>query len=185
MHSLRSICWCAFAVCGVLAGSALAETAASPRSVQAVSTSPAPIPSGTITVGGEVATPLQLDAATLQKFPRRAFDASEHGKAAHWEGVALSELLRAAGAPLGEKLRGKNLALYLRVSAADGYRVVYSLAELDPAMHDGEVILADRRDGHALAANEGPFRLVAKDDKRPARWVRQVVAIDLLVAPSP
>lgn len=136
-----------------------------------------------VTLGGEVPTSLRLDAAALQKLPRHALDASDHGKQAHFDGVLLADLLRAAGAPLGEALRGKQLALYVRVSASDGYRAVYSLAELDPAMRDGEVILADRRDGHALDAKEGPFRLVAKDDKRPARWVRQVVAIDVLYAP--
>lgn len=139
----------------------------------------------TISIGGEVATPLRFDAAALQKMPHRAFDASEHGKTAHWDGVALAELLRAAGVPLGKQLRGRNLALYVRITATDGYRVVYSLAELDPAMHDGDVILADRRDGHALDGKEGPFRLVARDDKRPARWVRQVSAIDVLAAPPP
>jgi DMSO/TMAO reductase YedYZ molybdopterin-dependent catalytic subunit len=142
-------------------------------------------PVAVLAIGGEVATPLRLDAAAVQRLPHRALDASEHGKAAHWDGVALADLLRAAGAPLGEALRGRNLALYVRVTAADGYRAVYSLAELDPAMHDGEVILADRRDGHALDAKEGPYRLVAKDDKRPVRWVRQVIAIDLLGAPAP
>lgn len=60
---------------------------------------------------------------------------------------------------------------------------MFSLAELDPAMHDGLVLLADRRDGAALDAKQGPFRLVAAGDKRPARWVRQVVAIDVLAAP--
>ena len=144
-----------------------------------------PAPVATVVVGGEVATPLRLDATALRKLPRAAIDADDHGKRAHFEGAALAEVLRAAGAPLDAQLRGKNLALYVRISAADGYRAVYSLAELDPALHDGVVILADRRDGRALDAKEGPFRVVAPGDKRPARWVRQVVAIDLLAAPAP
>jgi DMSO/TMAO reductase YedYZ molybdopterin-dependent catalytic subunit len=138
----------------------------------------------TVAIGGEVARPRHLDAAALQKLPRRAFDATEHGKRAHWEGVALADVLGDAGVPLGEALRGRNLALYVVVSAADGYRAVYSLAELDPAIRDGEVILADRRDGQPLDAKEGPFRIVAKDEKRPARWVRQVIAIDVRRAPA-
>jgi DMSO/TMAO reductase YedYZ molybdopterin-dependent catalytic subunit len=175
MHMLRSIQGGVLAACCMAVQGAPADAA----------TSAVTAPPATVTVGGEVSTPLRLDAAALRKLPHHAFDASEHGSTAHWDGVAVAELLRAAGAPLGEALRGRNLALYVRISAVDGYRVVYSLAELDPAMHDGDVILADLRDGHALDAKEGPFRLVAKDDKRPARWVRQVVAIDLLAAPSP
>jgi len=137
-----------------------------------------------VVVGGVVAAPLRLDADALHKLPRRDVDAIEHGRQGHFEGVALADVLRIAGAPIGEALRGKNLALYVCVSASDGYRAVFSLAELDPAVRESEVILADHRDGRVLDAREGPFRIVVKDDKRPARWVRQVVAIDLLAAPA-
>lgn len=136
----------------------------------------------TVTIGGDVAKPLRLDAEALAKYARVAVSASDHGKTGHWEGVRLIELLREAGAPTGDALRGQALALYVRVDAADGYRAVYALAELDPGFRDGEVILADRRDGKPLDAKEGPFCLVAPAEKRPARWVRQVTAIDVLHA---
>jgi len=136
-----------------------------------------------VVIGGRVAHVLRVDAAKLAASPRRALDAADHGTPAHWEGVALADLLREAGVPLGDALRGRHLATYVRVTAADGYVAVFSLAELDPAMHDGTVLLADRRDGAALDAKKGPFRLVAAGDKRPARWVRQVVAIDVFAAP--
>jgi len=144
---------------------------------------PAPA-AAVVTIGGDVATPLRLDAAALAKLPRKQVEASDHGKVGHWEGVALADLLRDADVPLGEALRGPNLSLYVRVSAADGYRAVYALAELDPGFRDGDVILADRRDGKPLDAKEGPFRIIAVGEKRPARWVRQVVAIDVLRAPA-
>lgn len=137
-----------------------------------------------VAVGGEVATPLHLDAAALAKMPRQRIEASAHGVSGVWEGVALADVLRTAGAPLGDKLRGKNLSLYVRIDAADGYHVVYALAELDPEFRDSKVILADRHDGKALDAQEGPFRVIAAGEKRPARWVRQVTAIELLRAPD-
>lgn len=93
------------------------------------------------------------------------------------------EVLRAAGAPLGDALRGANLMLYLRIGATDGYQVVYALAELDPGFRDARVILADTRDGKPLDAKEGPFRIIAAGEKRPGRWVRNVNAIDVLRAP--
>jgi DMSO/TMAO reductase YedYZ molybdopterin-dependent catalytic subunit len=169
---------CALILCASMLTDVHAEAPPAPASATAQS-------AATVAIGGEVATPRRLDAAALQKLPRRAFDATERGRSAHWEGVALADVLGDAGVPLGEALRGKSLSLYVVVSAADGYRAVYSLAELDPAMRDGNVILADRRDGQPLDAKEGPFRIVAKDEKRPARWVRQVTAIDVLRAPSP
>lgn len=48
-----------------------------------------------------------------------------------------------AGAPLGDKLRGKALATYVIARAKDGYVVVYSLAEVDPAMSGSQMMVAD------------------------------------------
>jgi DMSO/TMAO reductase YedYZ molybdopterin-dependent catalytic subunit len=143
---------------------------------------PAAAAEAVVEIGGEVGKPLVLDAAALAKLPRSSVRASAHGVDGEWTGVPLVEVLRAAGAPVGDALRGPNLQFYVRVSAADGYRVVYALAELDPAFRDDGVILADRRDGRPLAADEGPFRLIAPREARPGRWVRQVTAIDVLRA---
>lgn len=142
----------------------------------------APMPAAAVTIGGEVAVPLRLDAAALAARPRVAVEANDHGRPGRWEGVRLIDLLREAGVPTGEALRGRALSLYVRVDAADGYRAVYALAELDAGFRDADVILADRRDGEPLDAKEGPFRVVAPGDKRPARWVRQVTAVDVLRA---
>ena len=46
-----------------------------------------------------------------------------------------------------------------------------------------EIILADKRDGKplaGLAGKEGPFRIVAPGDKRPARWIRQVASMKVV-----
>jgi hypothetical protein len=45
------------------------------------------------------------------------------------------------------------------------------------------ILLADRRDGQPLAAAEGPLRLVVPDEKRHARWVRQVRSCTVRRAP--
>ncbi len=55
-------------------------------------------------------TPLQVDAAALASLPRTGVEASDHGTPAHWEGVAMVELLRKAGAPLDKALRGDALS---------------------------------------------------------------------------
>ena len=135
-----------------------------------------------VSVGGEISHPLTLDATALAALPHVIVQASDHGVTGSWSGVPLSAILTAAGIPLGEALRGKNMALYVRISAADGYHVVYALAELDPQFRDEPVILADQHDGKPLDSKEGPFRVVAPTDKRPARWIRQVVRIDVLRA---
>lgn len=144
----------------------------------------APMAPASVTVSGEISHPLALDTAGLARFPHVTVQASDHGANGSWSGVPLSAILSAAGVPLGEALRGRNMALYVRISAADGYRAVYALAELDPQFRNEPVILADRHDGKPLAAKEGPFRVVAPTDQRPARWIRQVTRIDVLRAPD-
>lgn len=140
---------------------------------------PAPAPA-VLNVGGEVARPLKLSAADVAKLPRQTVSAKDHdGKATTFEGVALVEVLRLAGVEFGEKLRGKNLALFLVVEAADGYKAVFALPELDPAFTDAVILLADRREGKPLSAAEGPWRIVVPGEKRQARWVRQVVTLTI------
>lgn len=116
--------------------------------------------------------------------PHVDVQASVHGVTGTWWGVPLNAILQAAGVPLGDALHGKNLALYVRITAADGYRVAYALAELDPQFRNESVILAGRYDGKPLDAKEGPLRIVAPTDQRPARWFRQVTRIDVLRAPD-
>lgn len=131
-----------------------------------------------LTVDGEVAHALKLTAADLAKLPRKRVEGTEHGGTkAVFEGPALVDVLKEAGVKFGEDLRGPNLALYLVVEAADGYRAVFALPELDPAFNDRQVILADRREGAALDAKHGPLQVVIPGEKRQARWVRQVVAL--------
>ena len=64
-----------------------------------------------------------------------------------------------------------------RREASDGYKVVFAPAELDAGFTDKVVILAYDKDGKPLDQAEGPFRLIAVGEKRPARWVRGVVKI--------
>src|SRR5260370_728586 len=97
------------------------------------------------------------------------------------EVVRLGELLHRAGVPQGEQLRGPSMATYVVAGAEDGYRVVFSLAELDSGILESEVIVADTMDGAPLGAKEGPFRLVAPHEKRPARWVRMLKSITVVL----
>jgi DMSO/TMAO reductase YedYZ molybdopterin-dependent catalytic subunit len=137
-----------------------------------------------LTVDGEVATPLKLTAADLAKLPRRSVSAKGHAeKESTFEGVELAEVLKLAGVKLGEQLRGKELALYLIVGAVDNYRAVFALPELDHGYTDRVIVLADRRDGKPLSEKEGPLRIVVPDEKREARWVRQVISLTIRRAP--
>lgn len=96
-----------------------------------------------------------------------------------YEGVPVTEILRRAGAPLGEQLKGPQMTLYVLVNAIDGYRAVFALPEFDPGFTDQVILLADRRDGHPMTAPDGPFRIVVPQEKRHARWVREVTSLEV------
>ncbi len=106
----------------------------------------------------------------------------EKGARVVYGGVPIIEILRRVGTPTGDDLRGKQMTLYLLVSASDGYHVVFALAELDPVFTDRRVLLVDLRDGKPLADTEGPFRIIAPGEKRHARWVRNVTSLTVETA---
>ena len=118
-----------------------------------------------------------LTAAQIANLPRATVNVKDHDVPAQFEGVPLAALLSSAGVQLGDKLQGARLAEVLMVEAADGYKVAFALAEVDPAFATREIILADKRDGKSLDAKEGPFRIVAPGDKRGARWARRVTVL--------
>jgi hypothetical protein len=117
------------------------------------------------------------DLAQMSRVSANVVD--EKGNHAVYEGVAIAEILRRVGAPLGKDLHGKAMDLYLLVTASDGYRAVFALPELDPGFTDRLVLIADHRDGKSLSPAEGPFRIVAPAEKRHARWVRNVIELSL------
>jgi hypothetical protein len=135
---------------------------------------------GTLTAVNESGKATVFSPKAIAKLPRITVKAKTHsGALATYEGVSLAEVLRSAGITLGKGLKGPLLANCLLVEASDGYRVVFSLAEVDPAWTENVVLLADRKDGKPLDAKEGLFRLVAPRDKKQGRWVRQVIRISV------
>jgi hypothetical protein len=69
---------------------------------------------------------------------------------------------------------------YVVAEAEDGYKVTFSLAALDSGFLDSEIMVADRVEGAPIGRNQGPFRLVAPHEKRPARWVRMLKSITVV-----
>ena len=122
--------------------------------------------------------PLNLSLAEIRALPH--VDVKVHNGHTNtdetYSGVPLVVLLAKVDAPLGENLRGKALTNYVVVTGSDGYSVLLSLAEVDPMFHDGQIVVADSRDGQPLTTS-GPYQLIVSEDKRPARWVRNLVSI--------
>lgn len=99
--------------------------------------------------------------------------ASEHSsRPVNYKGGTLKSVLEKAGLTFGESMKGKRLTNCLLGEAADGYRAVIALPELDPAFTDKQTLLAFLRERKPLGEKEGPYRIVISDGKRMARWVR-------------
>jgi DMSO/TMAO reductase YedYZ molybdopterin-dependent catalytic subunit len=135
-------------------------------------------------ISGAVATPLDLTPADLKAMPRKTLrvDNAHSGKTEVYEGVLVEDLLKKAGVPQGESLRGPAMATYVLVEAADNYRVLFSLEEFNSSFMDSEIIVADTMDGAPIPGALGPFRLVAPHEKRPARWVEMVKSLTVVRA---
>ncbi len=134
----------------------------------------------TLEIGGAVKQPLKLTAADLEKMPRATVQTKSDGLTVNYEGVWLHDVLKQAGTPSGTELRGKALTSYVLAEAKDGYQVVFSLAEFDPAFTDSQILLAYKADGKPLAGAQGPFRLVAPKEKRGARSIRMLTRLEVV-----
>jgi hypothetical protein len=166
--------------CGALAMSAHAQTPAQqPPAAAAGEMQRKPAPSAgplKITFGDQS---VEWTADTLAALPHTTVHVhNEHTKADEsYSGVPVIDLLTRLGVP--DKPRGKQFRIYLVAVGSDGYEVVYSLGEIAPDVHDATVLVADSEDGKPIDA-DGPLKLVATGEKRPARWVRNLVAIRVL-----
>ena len=132
----------------------------------------------TLDIDGKTTT---LSVAELQALPHKTITVhNAHTQTDEtYTGVALDELLAKYGAALDKTSQKRILHSYLRVEGTDHYFVLYSAAEIEAAIHNGEVIVATSMNGNALG-EDGAIKLVASGDKKPMRWVRNLTKITLV-----
>ena len=106
-----------------------------------------------------------LPKTEIESLPHVTVSTHDSDKPVTFEGVALKSVLEKAGIEFGHSMRGKRLASCLMVEAADGYRAVIALPEIDPDFTDKQVVLAFLQDGKPLDAKAGPYRIVFPDEK--------------------
>lgn len=131
-----------------------------------------------VTVTNRSESPMVFSAAELEKLPHVELRTS---KDRVYSGVPLAELLRRAGV-IWEGKCSPLLTCYVLVEGADGYRVLFSVPEIDPGQCHKMVILADRCNGKPLDGAEGPFQTIEEDAKQKGRWVRHAAKITLVQA---
>ena len=93
-----------------------------------------------------------------------------------YTGVPLGDVLAKYGVPVDKTTHQKMLHSYIKAEGTDKYWVLYSLTEIEPTEHNGTVLIALLADGKPLGS-DGQFKLIASDDKKPQRWVRNLAEI--------
>lgn len=133
-----------------------------------------------LTIQTESGKQTVLTRSDIESLPHVKVTTHGADTSATFEGPALKAVLEKAGVEFGHSMRGKRLASCLLVEAADGYRAVIALPEIDPDFTDKEVVLAYLEDGKPLDEKAGPYRIVIPEEKRMARWVRQVTKLKIV-----
>jgi hypothetical protein len=133
-----------------------------------------------LTIQTEAGKQTLLARADIEALPHVKVTTGASGVSTTFDGVPLKAVLERGGVGFGETLKGKRMASCLLVEAADGYRVVIALPEIDAAFTDKQIVLAFLKDGKPLDDKEGPYRIVMPDEKSMARWVKQVTALKIV-----
>jgi hypothetical protein len=138
-------------------------------------------PSTQLTLRGLDGKTVSLSPEEIAALPHKAVSVfNSHTKANEtYSGVALADLLAKVGVPHGEEVKGRLFMTAVIAEGTDKYGVVYALAEVDPSIHTGDVIVADSVDGQKLG-KEGAFKMVSTEERRPARWVRNLTEISVI-----
>ena len=161
---------------------ACALLAASEVLAQGVPAAPA-----TVQVAGNVEKKLELGIEGLQRLAVQHFEdvrqvrsdgvaSKESEQTRHYTGVLLRDVITSAR-PI-EKERHDLRRSIVVVTAADGYKTVFSWAELFISPIGEGALIIYERDGAPLPASEGPLALVSLRDTQPGprhvKWLQKI-----------
>lgn len=134
-----------------------------------------------IAISGEGITPITITKGMFADMKQAVIMAKAHDEKVHrYSGVTLANLLTKAGVILGDSAKKHTVTSYIIVTAADNYKAIYTLAEIDPLFASRSIIVADREDRKALPTEDGPFQIIVPGEKKHGRWIRQVTGIEVV-----
>jgi hypothetical protein len=139
-------------------------------------------PSTQLTLRGLDGKTVSLTPEEIAALPHKTVSVfNSHTKAnENYSGVALADLLAKVAVPHGEEVKGNLFMTAVIAEGMDKYSVLYALAEVDPSIHTGDVIVADSVDGQKLG-KDGAFKMVSTEERRPARWVRNLTEVAVIM----
>lgn len=100
---------------------------------------------------------------------------AHNNKDESYSGVPVRELLALVPPPAGSKNVSANMQVVI-AGATDSFHVAITLCDTNPDCRSGQAIVADTQDGAPMAA-DGAFKLILTEDKKPARWARNLQSL--------
>lgn len=135
-----------------------------------------------VTISGDGIIPVTITKGMFADMKQVVIMAKAHDEKVHrYSGVLLTDILAKAGVAQGDSAKKKTVSTYIIVTAADNYKAIYALPEIDPLFATRSIILANRADKKPLTVEDGPFQIIVPGEKKHARWVRQVSGIQVVI----
>ena len=100
-----------------------------------------------------------------------------------YTGVPIKDLLVLVEPAKGEGPKVSTNMQIVVASATDGFHVALTLCDTNPECRSGQAIVADTQDGAPLTM-DGAFKLILTEDKKPARWARNLQSLTLRAVPA-
>jgi hypothetical protein len=134
-------------------------------------------------ISGLGVQPLSLSEADLATLPRSTLTVSDRDDQKNtYEGVSVQSILTKAGMAFGQSMRGPRLRDFILAESPEKYGVVFAIAEISDEFSDRKIIVADKVNGAPIAGRDGPLRVIVSDEKKHARWVRNVNSLTVRTA---
>jgi hypothetical protein len=145
---------------------------------------PAIPPSRSVNVSFEGKT-ITLTVEDLLNLPQVEMNVhNAHSVEESYSGPLLADVLARAGLKASRETEPLILHSSLVATGSDHYFVLYSLAEIEPSLSSGQVIVALMKSG-LPNTDGGLIELVNTADAKPARWLQGLTDLNIMsIAPS-
>lgn len=139
---------------------------------------PAANPSTSLTLTGLAGKTVTLTPADFKALPHitAAVHNAHNNKDESYSGVPVSALLAMVQPAKGEGPKVSTNMQIIVAGATDGFQVALTLCDTIPECRSGQAVVADMQDGNSIEA-DGAFKLILTEDKRPARWARNLQSL--------
>ena len=95
----------------------------------------------TLALQGISGTNATVSASDIANLPNQTIKTTDHGTPVTFEGVLLSDVLASVRTPTGEAFNKTVASYYLIAEAHDGYKAVFTWAEIDPTFTDRKSVV--------------------------------------------